>query len=102
MSISNFNNFIIICDILENNNNAVELRLMQNNQLLFNSSCSQNSFCEKLPQMMEDILDFIKKNYTHNQNIDISNIEFITNFEVKKHLTTARVFEGFITGLMIV
>ena len=31
--------------------------------------------------MMEDILDFIKKNYTHNQNIDIRNIEFITNIE---------------------
>ena len=104
MEDNNLKKFVIRCSVLEDENNKIKLELEEDNKKSFISkkllvkSCQQNSFCEQLPNMMNSMIEFIEKNYG---SFNIKNIKFLITFEKDKHLTTARVLESFIRGLLV-
>ena len=88
---------IVVCGLLEENNSIVKIELLDNDKSLFFRQCEQNNFCEQLPTMINDIAIFLKKKYNKNCN---DNIEYKTDLDVKKHLTTYRIFNSFIIGFL--
>lgn len=86
---------IVVCSISEDNNSIVKIELLEGGKSLYLCRCEQNNFCEQLPAMVNDIAIFLKKKYNKNCKYEI---EYKTDFDVKKHLTTYRIFNSFVVG----
>lgn len=87
----------IVCKINDKQNDIVQILLLDNslNEAL-SQTCEQSHFCEKLPAMMQEILNILHTKY--NQNI--TDVECKTEFDLAKHITTYRIFKSFIQGLV--
>ena len=88
---------IVVCSISEDNNSIVKIELLDDNRSLFSRQCEQNNFCEQLPSMINDVLFFLKKKFNKNCN---DKIEYKIDFDIKKHLTTYRIFNSFVAGFV--
>ena len=88
---------IIVCQVDSEQQDLIKLLLIDDslNKILL-QTCEQSHFCEKLPEMMQEILNILHTKY--NQNI--TDVECKTEFDLAKHITTYRIFKSFIQGLV--
>ena len=88
---------MVVCKIEEEKNNLIKLSLISDDlDEALSQTCEQSHFCEKLPEMMREILNILHTKY--NQNI--TDVECKTEFDLAKHITTYRIFKSFIQGLV--
>ena len=88
---------MVVCKIEGEKNNLIKLSLISDDlDEVLSQTCEQSHFCEKLPEMMQEILNILHTKY----NQDITDVECKTEFDLAKHITTYRIFKSFIQGLV--
>ena len=88
----------VVCDLEKNNDDIIKIELLNDRENIFLRRCEQNDFCEQLPSIISDAVAVLEKKYGKSCK---NEVKYKVNFDIKKHLTTYRIFTSFINGFMI-
>ena len=91
----------IVCSVNEIDSKVILSLKSKDNDEICCCNCEQNFFCEKITEMFFVLQNEYKTRARQHPTQEKESLSFKTDFEEKKHITTARIFKSFALGLVL-